>query len=52
MGTVAMTGHHLVSPGLGPQGPRLKQFRMILRIILKKEKRKKLQAASFKLDSD
>ena len=27
-------------------------FRMILRIILKKEKRKKLQAPSVKLDSD
>jgi hypothetical protein len=41
MGTVAMTGHHLVSPGLGQKWPGLK-----------KEKRKKLQAPSIKLDSD
>jgi len=25
MGTVAMTGHHLVSPGLGQKWPGLKQ---------------------------
>jgi len=37
MGTVAMTGHHLVSPGLGQKWPGLK-----------KEKGKKKKASSSK----